>query len=243
MLSLGKISSSEYDTKSKKLLKSVTGTEISEATRQKASIYVFGNATRESIENSTENSDKKYNTLMEFEREVPQWDKIKREKATKFEWDAQLNLWREQSVYVKMAKKPFCRGSLRYAYFMLDLTSKPSHDSLATLLSKNQNNPQLKVAKVSIDPWEPSSTYFDDLQTQAVSSKFAKEYNRYEWVPKKVAFLNSWVYRLDDRCTKAMQKFVGVEDFLVGKYEKHLDNHGGDEGKRNTPAAFAHFTY
>ncbi len=39
------------------------------------------------------------------------------------------------------------------------------------------------------------------------------------------------------------QPYYCMEDYLRGEYMKHLDNHGGDEGIRNTPAAFAHFTY
>ena len=80
-----------------------------------------------------------------------------------------------------------------------------------------------KVAKTSIDPWEPTMTYFDDVHTQTMASKFAKEYSSYKFVPKKIAFLSSWVYRLDDRCTDDQQIFIGVEDYLIGKYEKHLD--------------------
>ncbi len=39
------------------------------------------------------------------------------------------------------------------------------------------------------------------------------------------------------------EQFFCVEDYLHGAYMKHLDNYGGDEGIRNTPSAFAHFTY
>jgi len=246
MLSLNKITEKEYESKKTKVVKYVTGTQITEATRERVSLNnVFSNSTSHSnnSQESTADSETRFNRPIEFDTVIPDWAKIKSERATKFEWDPTLNLWREDKVKVKLAKKPFSRGSLRLSFYMIDLTSKSSSTKLRSLYSQGLKNCKLKVGKRSIDPWEPSTAYFGDVHTQAVASKFAVEYNRYFFIPKKVAILNSWVYRLDDRCSNENQILVGVEDYLSGKYVKHIDNHGGDDGRRNTPAAFAHFTY
>eukprot|EP01084_Bolivina_argentea_P005866 11078_1 len=98
----------------------------------------------------------------------------------------------------------------------------------------------LIVAKQSIDLTESIQTYFNDVRTQSVAQLFANEYNKYN-PPKKVAFIKASVIQLlESDC----EQFFCVEDYLHGAYQKHLDNYGGTvEGIRNTPSAFAHFTY
>merc|ERR1711991_148674 len=105
-------------------------------------------------------------------------------------------------------------------------------------ISSNMNG-TLCVAKSIIDLTEPVHAYFNDVRTQCEAQRFADEYNKYN-PPKKIAFLGASVIQLKNRDDKPL---YCIEDFLHGSYIKHLDNHGGDEGLRNTPAAFAHFTY
>ncbi|ETO18248.1 myosin heavy chain kinase [Reticulomyxa filosa] len=109
---------------------------------------------------------------------------------------------------------------------------------------------ELKVAKKCImdereyseQGWFDITTYFNDVRTQCEAQRFANEYNGYD-PPKKIAFLASSVILLADDTLDVRDRFYCVEDYLHGSYIKHLDNHGGDEQLRNTPAAFAHFTY
>jgi len=253
-LSLGRIDPEEYENQSKRLVRFVTGTQVNETTAQRADMYsaMMPSTANGSDVLSTQDSEKRYNQPIQFEQQVPDWSTLDPIKATKFTWDPNLSSWSESKTTVKIAKRPFSKGSLRLSYYMLDLSKKQSDSSSNSLSSISSlynigfdplTSGTLKVAKTSIDPWEPTMTYFDDVHTQTMASKFAKEYSSYKFVPKKIAFLSSWVYRLDDRCTDDQQIFIGVEDYLIGKYEKHLDNHGGVLGERNTPDAFAHYTY
>ncbi|ETO21200.1 myosin heavy chain kinase [Reticulomyxa filosa] len=108
---------------------------------------------------------------------------------------------------------------------------------------------ELKVAKKNIEekekserPWFDITSYFNDVRTQSEAQRFAAEYNGYN-PPKKIAFLATSVILLQDQTLDVKDRFYCVEEYLHGSYVKHLDNHGGDEQLRNTPAAFAHFTY
>eukprot|EP01084_Bolivina_argentea_P109282 195328_1 len=113
-------------------------------------------------------------------------------------------------------------------------------DLVSRLLGfENKYGGTLIVAKQSIDLTESVQTYFNDVRTQSVSQLFANEYNKYN-PPKKVAFIKASVIQLLESDS---EQFFCVEDYLHGAYMKHLDNYGGDEGIRNTPSAFAHFTY
>eukprot|EP01084_Bolivina_argentea_P062453 114207_1 len=119
-------------------------------------------------------------------------------------------------------------------------TNLANDDLVARLLGfENHYGGNLIVAKQSIDLTESIKTYFNDVRTQSVAQLFANEYNKYD-PPKKVAFIKASVIQLLE---SESEQFFCVEDYLHGAYMKHLDNYGGDEGIRNTPSAFAHFTY
>ena len=82
------------------------------------------------------------------------------------------------------------------------------------------------MSKKAINEKESLHSYFNDVRTQCEAQRFATEYNKYN-PPKKVAFLHCSVIQLIDR---PKQPFFCMEDYLHGKYIKHLDNHGGDDG-------------
>mmetsp|Transcript_1124 Transcript_1124/g.2162 ORF Transcript_1124/g.2162 Transcript_1124/m.2162 type:complete len:748 (-) Transcript_1124:4-2247(-) len=119
-------------------------------------------------------------------------------------------------------------------------TNLQKDDLVSRLLGfEHRYGGNLIVAKQSIDLTESVSTYFNDARTQSVAQLFGNEYNKYN-PPKKVAFIKASVIQLLESDS---EQFFCVEDYLHGAYMKHLDNYGGDEGIRNTPSAFAHFTY
>ena len=76
---------------------------------------------------------------------------------------------------------------------------------------------------------------------QKDAQRFADEFNKNE-VPKKVGFLDCWVYELVDRTPHI---FCGVEQFIEGEYHKYTNNWDwvNQSVDRNTPSAFSHFTY
>ncbi len=115
----------------------------------------------------------------------------------------------------------------------------------------------LKKGNSLIDSQQNSlNIYFNDVRTQIESKQFADEYNKYN-PPKKITFLYCSVIQLIDRkptqndfeiyATDQINKvgihqFYCLEPYLFGRYTKHSNNVGWDENKRNTPAAFTHFT-
>merc|ERR1719242_1163472 len=157
--------------------------------------------------------------------------------------------WKQDDRLVKMANNPFTNGSLRLVYYMQDITDdkgkellkSPSIRSSDDSSSLQIKNTATHVAKVSIDPMEDERTYFIDVAMQIEAQKFANEYNKYE-VPKKVGFLDCWVYELVDREPRV---YCGVERLIAGDYHKYTNNWDwvNQAVERNTPSAFSHYTY
>jgi len=86
--------------------------------------------------------------------------------------------------------------------------------------------------------------YFNDVKMQAVARYFChgpNGYNSYN-PPKLVDFLDAYVLQLMQREGSPL---CHVEKFIEGEYRKHNNNNGwvDTEEARNTPQAFAHFTY
>eukprot|EP01084_Bolivina_argentea_P273167 465252_1 len=112
--------------------------------------------------------------------------------------------------------------------------------------NKNVFGGKLCVAKKNFGICDSIEAYFYDVRTQCESAKYAKEYNRHN-PPKKVAFLQASVIEVignnPNTTDPKSVEFYCLESFLHGSYIKHIDNHGGDEKNRNTPSAFAHFSY
>jgi hypothetical protein len=115
---------------------------------------------------------------------------------------------------------------MRAAFHLIDL-SKPK-------------DKQHYVCKMSKDPKEDTSTYFMDVEMQALAKLFADEFNKFN-PPKKVDFVEASLIKCLER---RGQPILAVEPFLKGKYVKHSNNYGFvSEEDRNTPQAFSHFSY
>lgn len=69
---------------------------------------------------------------------------------------------------VKIAKRPFARGTLRLAYYMKEILAEV--DNSITEASSFSPNRTL-VAKISIDPFEEKESYFHDVAMQACSQQ------------------------------------------------------------------------
>ncbi len=131
--------------------------------------------------------------------------------------------WSQDMRIVKIANNPFNNGTLRYVYYMQDLNglninnNEKLHEN--GLLIKNTST---HVAKISINPMEEFETYFHayDVAMQKHAQRFADEFNKNE-VPKKVGFLDCWVYKLVDRTPHI---FCGVEQIIHGDYHKYTNN-------------------
>jgi len=152
--------------------------------------------------------------------------------------------WSQDMRMIKMANNPFNNGTLRYVYYMQDITE--NEDGKIGLKEIDNDELEIKntathVAKISIDPMEEYETYFHDVAMQKHAQRFADEFNKNE-VPKKVGFLDCWVYELVDRTPHI---FCGVEQFIFGDYHKYTNNWDwvNQSVDRNTPSCFSHFTY
>ena len=206
----------------------------------------------------------------QFDINIPNWDNIKITKVLQHSWDEILKKWTAKEIYVKIAPLPFSRGSLRMSYYCLNLGDDMEYKQKQTQHTQNNNGLDIKndtmtnnnilfnklignknvfggklcVAKKNFGICDSIEAYFYDVRTQCESQKFANQYNKHN-PPKKVAFLQASVIEVMDDNPESTEdiELYCLESFLHGSYVKHIDNHGGDEKNRNTPSAFAHFSY
>lgn len=54
-------------------------------------------------------------------RDDSDWEKVPVTKVLEHRWDEMLRKWIQQEIFVKIAPKPFGRGSLRMSYYCLNL--------------------------------------------------------------------------------------------------------------------------
>eukprot|EP00670_Eutreptiella_braarudii_P000169 CAMPEP_0174301330 /NCGR_PEP_ID=MMETSP0809-20121228/58988_1 /TAXON_ID=73025 ORGANISM="Eutreptiella gymnastica-like, Strain CCMP1594" /NCGR_SAMPLE_ID=MMETSP0809 /ASSEMBLY_ACC=CAM_ASM_000658 /LENGTH=422 /DNA_ID=CAMNT_0015407069 /DNA_START=23 /DNA_END=1291 /DNA_ORIENTATION=+ len=144
------------------------------------------------------------------------------EKATRYDYVFELNKWNSSPMNVRIQKQPFQKGSLRYAYHMVDDAGNKY------------------VAKIRRKPPTSNKAYFEDAAMQATCAHFALAYNR-RCPPKLVSFIDAFVIQLTERETRT---FMACEEYLPGEYSKYNNNGGWkNDDDRNTPQSFSHFTY
>eukprot|EP01004_Peranema_trichophorum_P006048 NODE_4889_length_1098_cov_48.518974_g4342_i0.p1 GENE.NODE_4889_length_1098_cov_48.518974_g4342_i0~~NODE_4889_length_1098_cov_48.518974_g4342_i0.p1 ORF type:complete len:306 (-),score=61.23 NODE_4889_length_1098_cov_48.518974_g4342_i0:179-1048(-) len=109
------------------------------------------------------------------------------------------------------------------------------------MLDPSQPEGQQKyVAKMSKNPKEEQSTYFLDVEMQALCKLFADEFNKRR-PPKLVDFNDTCVIRCLERRGYPL---LAVEPWMEGRFNKYSNNYGYvSYDDRNTPQAFSHFTY
>ena len=242
----------EYKLRKRKLIDSMTGTKVNILTENKLSKI---------IDESKNPPKKRVLGETEIIKKIVNFNKIHSERAIRHschikiiynkETGQQLETkeeWSQDMRIIKMAKNPFNNGTLRYVYYMQDITETIRYnDQSSNNNEPSTNKPPIKqntathVAKISIDPMEEEETYFHDVAMQKHAQRFADEFNKNQ-VPKKVGFLDCWVYELVDRTPHI---FCGVEKFIFGDYHKYTNNWDwvNQTVDRNTPSAFSHFTY
>eukprot|EP00484_Ammonia_sp_Unknown_P000346 CAMPEP_0197022338 /NCGR_PEP_ID=MMETSP1384-20130603/3249_1 /TAXON_ID=29189 /ORGANISM="Ammonia sp." /LENGTH=595 /DNA_ID=CAMNT_0042450369 /DNA_START=5 /DNA_END=1792 /DNA_ORIENTATION=- len=292
LYSLKMINTVEYKMRKRKIVDSMTGTKVNVERENKMSKIIdeCKNPPQRRILGETE-----------IINEVVDFSKLSSERAIRHSCHIKMvrtkrgeltttEEWSQDMSIVKMATNPFTNGTLRYVYYMQDVTddidvslsssrqsssataiagcatpnTMPSTSSAnimaasantvssatyhAEYLQKKKKKEKLPienaashVAKISIDPMEEYETYFHDVAMQKHAQRFADEFNKNE-VPKKVGFLDCWVYELVDRTPHI---FCGVEKLIVGDYHKYTNNWDwvNQQVDRNTPSAFSHFTY
>jgi len=152
------------------------------------------------------------------------WAHIPYETALKHEYHYKKRKWIKSKIKVQLDNVPFAKGNLR---FCCHLNVKGEEGTF--------------VAKMSSDPRDTieRSIYFRDCEMQEIARFYAREYNSYD-PPKKVQFLPPWVLQLKDR---QFEPLVAMEPYLTGHYQKWLSNYHFADVERNTPHAFAHFTF
>eukprot|EP00667_Euglena_gracilis_P006074 EG_transcript_6123 len=144
------------------------------------------------------------------------------EKAVRWDYDFLRNKWTSSPMVVRLDKQPFQKGSLRYAFHMVD--------------DRNERF----VAKSRIVAPASNKEYFEGVAMQAACQYCAQAYNR-RGPPKPVSFIDSFVLQLTER---EGRHFMACEEYLPGVYAKYNNNGGWTaDDERNTPQAFSHFTY
>jgi len=159
----------------------------------------------------------------------PDWSKIRVEKAEKWTFDYTAEQWKKEICKVKIDEQPFEKGGLRYVFHLQDL-SCPTEQWVAKMSQDIRDNTKRNI-------------YFNDVRMQAIARYFChceNGYNSYD-PPKKVDFLEAFVLDLKQREGSPV---CHVEKYIGGDYKKYNNNIGWvSEDERNTPQAFAHFTY
>jgi len=159
----------------------------------------------------------------------PDWSKIRSEKAEKWTYSYSEEKWYKEQCKVKIDEVPFDKGGLRYVFHLQDL-SIPGRKYVAKMSQDMRDNIKKEI-------------YFNDVRMQAIARFFCHGitgYNSYN-PPKKVDFLDAYVLHLKQREGSPV---CHVEQYIAGEYKKYNNNTGWvSNDDRNTPHAFAHFTY
>eukprot|EP00996_Jenningsia_fusiforme_P000129 NODE_1090_length_1711_cov_27.432611_g966_i0.p1 GENE.NODE_1090_length_1711_cov_27.432611_g966_i0~~NODE_1090_length_1711_cov_27.432611_g966_i0.p1 ORF type:complete len:397 (-),score=78.97 NODE_1090_length_1711_cov_27.432611_g966_i0:332-1522(-) len=148
------------------------------------------------------------------------------EAVLKFSYNMETGVWQRTECQVIISTQSFDAGSMRAAFFMIDLSVPWSQARC--------------VAKLSLDPTFEPETAFLEGEMQALSSMFAMKFNEHD-PPKKIYFVPVSVIQCLDR---EGQPYLATEPFMEGEFRKQNNNFGfvsGDD--RNTPQAFSHFSY
>eukprot|EP00455_Lapot_gusevi_P055170 TRINITY_DN8957_c0_g2_i6.p1 TRINITY_DN8957_c0_g2~~TRINITY_DN8957_c0_g2_i6.p1 ORF type:complete len:274 (+),score=28.16 TRINITY_DN8957_c0_g2_i6:135-956(+) len=159
----GLISNEEFESRKQQLVDTMTGTKIDSSsskpktrTRHRTHPKV-GFSIPEAIPEKGRS----------IPRPPPDWHDLPTERAVRHSYDFTNSTWVQANIVVKMDRVPFARGSLRYAYYMQDLSvlddpAKKEKDSIF-------------VAKVSVDPFEERVSYFQDVAMQIYAKEYAKK--------------------------------------------------------------------
>ena len=147
------------------------------------------------------------------------------EKAVRREYDPETKRWERFATVVKLERRPFAEGSMRYAYMMKDLTKGEAANEYVAKMSKNPN--------------EARQVYYDDVAMQMEAKRYADKFNKRFGKPV-VDFLVAYVAELVERPGKPV---IGVEQRIHGNYVKYNNNWDWNDERRNTPQAFSHFTW
>eukprot|EP00494_Astrolonche_serrata_P025963 UN26224 len=152
------------------------------------------------------------------------WEHIPVETAIKHAYDYNYKKWKKNKIKVKLDNVPFAKGNLRFCCHLKIVGQE------GTYVAKMSSNPRDTIER---------SIYFRDCEMQEISRHYAEEYNKYD-PPKKVQFLSTWILRLKDR---EYEPLCSMEQYLKGHYQKWLSNYYYADVERNTPHAFAHFSF
>lgn len=161
-------------------------------------------------------------------------DNLETEIAIRHRYHAHKQYWVQDTVLVKMEKKPFTRGAMRQCYRV-----RKRHSSLCNSSHGLDINASNYVAKSYIEVVD-RDTYFQDVKLQMDAKLWGEEYNRHN-PPKKVDIFQMYVLEFPDRPGKPL---FHLEHFIEGEYVKYNSNSGFVEDHlRLTPQAFSHFTF
>eukprot|EP00906_Rhabdomonas_costata_P037194 RCo052291 len=147
------------------------------------------------------------------------------------EYNMATGQWSTREGWVQLGSQPFQEGTLRFIYFLLDLSKPEGSQDCAAKLSKTRTDGR--------------ETYFQDVLMHAKAKSLADEFNR-RAPPKRIDVLMSVVieFKLRKALNGQGNLFMNVEPFLRGTYKKYSNNFGFvSNDVRNTPHAFSHFTH
>ncbi|CEM36414.1 unnamed protein product [Vitrella brassicaformis CCMP3155] len=182
---------------------------------------------------------------LRVDKSPPNWDALNgtEEDACRYTYHVVLDskgTWKapeitetKQDSRVQLQKAPFAEGAMRYAFYMkehfLDLK---------------------RVAKLPIESHRGGEKLrkdvLADMETQAVSKALAKVFNEAllkKGIKRMIDFIDVSVYELPSRGES--ERWVAVEPFVEGRYEKYTNNNGwvSNETGSQLAQAFSHWSW
>eukprot|EP00438_Fugacium_kawagutii_P004900 Skav229213 [mRNA] locus=scaffold2439:90996:93075:+ [translate_table: standard] len=161
---------------------------------------------------------------------VDQWHVVEARLFTYFMEDLDDPLQKTSRPFSALiAPTPFGKGAMRYAFYVVD----------------QENRDRKYVGKVYQfeDPiFQQKSTYEGDMGSQAVASYLAKEFNvRYPESP--IEFVQAQLVDLGDDTGAFPFRYMALEPWIPGKYEKFTSNAGHIAKDSDLAQAYSHFTW
>ncbi|CEM36402.1 unnamed protein product [Vitrella brassicaformis CCMP3155] len=188
---------------------------------------------------------------LSLDTSAPAWDSFtSKEEAHRYtyhlvlertkNWNLPEMIVTKQQSYLHIEERPFAKGEMRYAFYM-----------------KERMLDLKRVAKLPIESCrggeELRKDVLADIETQAISKALAKVFNEAllkKGVKRMIDFIDVSVYELPSRGES--ERWVTVEPFMEGRYQKYNNNDGwvslseltqGQLAQSQLAQAFSHWTW
>jgi len=210
---LGEVSEADFQTRHAQIISQLTDTEFCEVAPSGSSQF-FDNTSCSYIQEAVKLAEP---------AKPPDWSKFPFENAVKIGWNTETKDWEREHVKVKLDDQlHFAEGSMNKVFHIWD-QSDPDHKYVA------------KLSKVERGPINRNRC-LQGVKMLAIARQLGRKFNSLH-PPKNVEFLSTCVMLLLDRgdTTCVVEQFISNYNFVSRTWWRDVE--------RDTPIAFAHFSY